>query len=155
MYRLLSNPFYAGIILWNGQSYPGKHEPIVLIDEFRMVRRLIDRPNRPRPKRHAFTFRGMIRCGACGLRVTAERKVKRSGRQYTYYHCARPRLRQKCAEPSIEAQELERHATIYFHRSQHRGLGNRELAVDRERLMAIALLSHSTFVSRLATLPLA
>lgn len=108
MYRLLSNPFYAGIILWNGQSYPGKHEPIVLIDEFRMVRRLIDRPNRPRPKRHAFTFRGMIRCGACGLRVTAERKVKRSGRQYTYYHCARPRLRQKCAEPSIEAQELER-----------------------------------------------
>lgn len=99
MYRLLSNPFYAGSIIWNGQTYPGKHEPIVSIDESRMVRRLIDRPNRPRPKHHAFTFGGMMRCGACGLGVTAERKVKRSGRQYTYYHCTRPRLRQSPCRP--------------------------------------------------------
>src|SRR6266849_2081549 len=27
MYRILGNPFYAGLILWEGQIYPGKHEP--------------------------------------------------------------------------------------------------------------------------------
>jgi hypothetical protein len=30
------------------------------------------RPGRPRPQKHRFAFTGMIRCGSCGLRVTAE-----------------------------------------------------------------------------------
>lgn len=108
VYQILSNPFYAGMIVWDGQTYPGKHEPVLSIDEFRSVRRLLDRPNRPRAKHHTFAFTGMIRCGACGLGVTAEHKINRYGRHYIYYHCSRPRLDQKCSEPSIELRELER-----------------------------------------------
>jgi site-specific DNA recombinase len=44
VYKILSNPFYAGIIYWNGQTYPGKHEPVVTIAEFDKVRSLLDRP---------------------------------------------------------------------------------------------------------------
>jgi len=108
VYRLLTNPFYAGIIIWGGQTYPGKHEPIVTIDEFERVRSLLQRPGRIRPQRHVFPFTGMIRCGSCGLAVTAEHKYKPSGRHYIYYHCTKRRLGPRCPEPSIEGRSLER-----------------------------------------------
>lgn len=107
IYKILSNPFYAGIIVWNAQTYPGKHEPIVSINEFRSVRQLLDRPGRPRPQRHSFAFTGMIRCGGCGLQITAEHKFNRYGSHYVYYHCSRPSLSEKCTEPSVELQSLE------------------------------------------------
>jgi len=50
----------------------------------------------------------MMRCGACGLGITAEHKFNRYRRHYIYYHCSRPRLDQKCSEPSIELHDLER-----------------------------------------------
>ena len=115
VYKILSNPFYAGIIVWNGQTHPGRHEPLVSIDEFRMVRHLLDRPGRPKPQRHSFAFTGMIRCGGCGLQVTAERKINRYGSRYVYYHCSKPRLNGKCTEPSVELQSLEQQIVAFLH----------------------------------------
>jgi site-specific DNA recombinase len=110
VYKILGNPFYAGVIVWNGQTYPGKHEPVISIDDFQLVRRLLERRNRPRAKHYVFAFTGMIRCWACGLGITAEHKFNRYGRHYVYYHCSRPRLdrNRKCSEPSIELRDLER-----------------------------------------------
>jgi DNA invertase Pin-like site-specific DNA recombinase len=107
IYKILSNPFYAGIIVWGGQTYPGRHEPIITIDELARVRELLQRPGPARPQRHAFAFTGMIRCGSCGLAVTAEHKYKPSGRHYIYYHCTKRRLGPRCAESSVEARSLE------------------------------------------------
>ena len=101
-YKIFTNPFYAGIIVWNGQTYPGKHEPVVNLDEFKRVQKLIERPGRSRPQRQVFAFTGMIHCGACGLMVTAEQKVNRFGSRYTYYHCTKRRLVPLCRQPSIE-----------------------------------------------------
>ena len=107
IYKILSNPFYAGIIVWGGQTYPGRHESVITIDEFERVRALLQRPGPARPQRHAFAFTGMIRCGSCGLAVTAEHKFKPSGRHYIYYHCTKRRLGPRCAESSVEARSLE------------------------------------------------
>jgi hypothetical protein len=107
IYKILSNPFYAGIIVWGGQTYPGRHEPVITIDEFERVRVLFQRPGPARPQRHAFAFTGMIRCGSCGLAVTAEHKYKPSGRHYIYYHCTKRRLGPRCVESSVEARSLE------------------------------------------------
>jgi site-specific DNA recombinase len=107
MYKILSNPFYAGIIVWAGQRFPGKHEPVVSIDEFERVQRLLGRPGRPQPKKQRFAFTGMMRCGDCGLMITAENKVNRHGYRYTYYHCTKRRLVPKCPQPCIEVRALE------------------------------------------------
>jgi len=114
IYKILSNPFYAGIIVWGGQSYPGKHEPIVSIDEFERVRRLLQRPGSPRPQRHAFAYTGMIRCGTCGLRITAEHKTNRYGSHYTYYHCTKRNLGPRCTEPSVELRALEQQVETFI-----------------------------------------
>ena len=114
VYKILSNPFYAGVICWNGQTYPGKHEPVISIDEFQAVRTLLERPGQQRPQRYSFAFTGMIRCGGCGLSVTAEHKRNRYGRRYVYYHCSRPRLGQRCAEPCIELRSLEQQIETFL-----------------------------------------
>ena len=49
----------------------------------------------------------MIRCGSCGLWVTAEHKLNRQGHRYLYYHCSKRRLGPRCSEPSIELRNLE------------------------------------------------
>lgn len=107
VYRILTNPFYAGVIEWGGQKYPGKHEQILSLDEFLKVQQLLGRTDRPRRQRHMFAFTGLIRCGDCGLMVTAEHKVNRFGSRYLYYHCSKRRLGPRCLQPSVDIRSLE------------------------------------------------
>ncbi len=107
VYRIFTNPFYAGVIEWGGQTFPGKHQAVVTLDEFARVRGLLRRPGRPRPQKYTFAFTGMIRCAACGRSVTAEHKINRYGSRYLYYHCSRSGLGPQCKEPSVELQSLE------------------------------------------------
>lgn len=106
-YKILGNPFYAGVITWKGVTYPGKHEPLLTPDEFERIQRLLGRAGRPRPQTREFAYTGLLRCGECGLSVTAEVKTKPSGRQYVYYHCTRRRRDYLCRQPVIAAQDLE------------------------------------------------
>lgn len=106
IYRIFGNPFYAGLIMWGGQVYQGKHEPVITLDEFERVQELLGRPGRPRPRTLRFAFTGMMRCGACRLMITAEDKWKR-GKRYTYYHCTKRRLEPRCLEPSVDLHGLE------------------------------------------------
>jgi site-specific DNA recombinase len=107
VHHILTNPFYAGVIVGDGKTYPGRHQPAVTLDEFEAVQRLLRRPVSERPKRHAFAYTGLIRCGGCGHGVTAEHKVNRQGHRYVYYHCSRPKFGPPCREPSIEVKALE------------------------------------------------
>jgi len=107
VYRILTNPFYAGVIPWEGKTYPGKHIPMVTLAEFERVQELLGRPGRPRRQRHEFPFTGMIRCGECGFMVTAEHKRNRYGYPYTYYHCSWRRPDYRCHQPSLQEAKLE------------------------------------------------
>ncbi len=106
IYRILGNRFYTGDIVWNGQTFPGKHEPMVTLDEFERVQALLGRPSRPRPRIKRFAYTGMMRCGRCGLMITAENKQKRE-KTYTYYHCTKRRLTPRCPEPYVPLARLE------------------------------------------------
>jgi DNA invertase Pin-like site-specific DNA recombinase len=105
-YRILTNRFYAGILESEGKIFPGKHQPLVTMDEFEQVQRLLGRPGVPR-KTRSFSFTGMIRCGECGFSVTGEEKINRYGQQFIYYHCTKRRHDFKCQQPYIPLEELE------------------------------------------------
>ena len=106
VYRILCNPFYAGYVLWNGNMTAGAHEPVISRSEYQKVRRLLGMSTDTRMRTHSHRFRGLFTCGACGKAVTAERKTKPSGRQYTYYHCTRVHTTERCTQPSVEEKPL-------------------------------------------------
>ena len=111
IYKMFTDPFYCGMIRYNGQLYPGKHDPMVTVEEFDRVQIMLGRKGKPRPKTHNFPFRGMIRCGECNCFITAEEKYKltKSGvHHYIYHHCTKRKQATKCSQPSIREEELER-----------------------------------------------
>ncbi|MDO8875555.1 MAG: recombinase family protein [Pseudolabrys sp.] len=107
MYKILTNPFYAGVLVWNGRTYPGAHEPVVSLEEFERVQGMLRRVEKPRPHTRSFAFTGMIRCGECGFLVTAEEQINRHGSHYTYYHCTKRRTDYSCRQPYLSKANLE------------------------------------------------
>ena len=112
IYKLFTNIFYTGNILYSGVQYEGKHEKMVSLEEYDRVQFLLGRKGKPRPKTHKFAFTGFIRCGECGCLVTAETKTKLiqcTGelKDYTYYHCTHKKTVAKCKQKSMKDDDLE------------------------------------------------
>jgi len=114
VHRVLTNPFYAGLFVWEGKLVQGQHDPVVTLDEFKAVQAVVRRQRNSRRQRHAFAFTGLIRCGGCGRSVTAQWNVNRYGYRYAYYHCSRSGIGPACRQPSIRAEELERQLTEWL-----------------------------------------
>lgn len=114
IYKILGSPFYCGTIVWRGETFPGRQVPMLSADQFFRVQLMLGRTSRPRPSRHVFAFTGLIRCGSCGLMITAERKINKYGSRYVYYHCTKRGFGPKCSERSIEERALERQFAYFL-----------------------------------------
>jgi DNA invertase Pin-like site-specific DNA recombinase len=82
--HILKHQFYAGTMLWNKKEYPHRYPPIITQTLFEQVQQVKKNFNK-KPAKYAglpYIYRGLIRCGECGLAVTPE---KHKG--YIYYHC--------------------------------------------------------------------
>jgi DNA invertase Pin-like site-specific DNA recombinase len=102
LYKLLRNPFYKGIMPWNGGLYPGKYEALVEESTWQRVQALLDSHLKPKNTKHDFPYRGVLTCGHCGCVITAEIKKDR----YVYYHCTNGRG--KCDNKWVNESELEK-----------------------------------------------
>jgi len=118
IYRMLTNPFYAGQLVHANEWYPGKHEPMVTLAEFERAQVLLGRPGRPRSKKREFPYTGLIRCETCDASITAEEKTNRYGSRYVYYHCTRKKRTMLCKERCVEERDLEEQM-IRFLKSIH------------------------------------
>ncbi|TSC85480.1 MAG: Resolvase protein [Microgenomates group bacterium Gr01-1014_16] len=110
---MLTNPFYYGHFRFNGETYPGRHEPIVskkLFDRVQEVLKIRGRPQKqatdPRP------LTGLVKCGECGMMITGEVKTKHYKNTnrtayYTYYHCTKKSKRHTCRQSPIRADDLD------------------------------------------------
>jgi site-specific DNA recombinase len=140
IYKIFTKPFYFGRFEYpagSGKWYQGKHEPMITEAEYDRVQTMLGRNGNPRPQRNFdFPFTGLIRCGECGLMVTAEEKHQvRCGNckfkfayrahnacprckttiekmvnplflHYTYYHCSKSQ-RPICPQKCVTGKELE------------------------------------------------
>jgi len=104
-YRMLHSVFYAGRFSREGALYEGQHSALVTMEEWERVQALLAREARYRKHAHAYT--GMIRCGRCGSRITAEVSKGQSGKgHYVYYHCTN--RHGVCDKKGVTEKELER-----------------------------------------------
>ena len=95
--------FYAGLFVRAGELHQGAHKPMVTLEEFLLVQKLVRRETMGKLGKSGelglpfrigardLPFTGMIRCAKCGSQVTASIKTKPSGKSYTYYHCSNSR----------------------------------------------------------------
>src|ERR1043166_408545 len=82
--RLLSNPFYMGVIRIKktGATYLGIHEALVSKDLFDRVQRIRLGKYVSRPQIHSFLFTRLIACKHCNYNLTAEQH-----KGHVYYRC--------------------------------------------------------------------
>ena len=104
---MLQNPFYYGIIRYNGEFYNGKHEPIITKKLFDECQEAMKRKSKPQKVdgMKFFLYRGFFHCGECGFTITADRKIKKSGKQYVYYYCTKKNPNHICSQNVFTREE--------------------------------------------------
>ena len=85
-YRMLHSVFYTGNFVRSGGIHPGRHPAMVTQDEWERVQERLAEHGDTRPRKRPYAYTGLIRCGRCGCRVTAEISKSR-----IYYHCTNGR----------------------------------------------------------------
>ena len=102
--RVLNNPFYYGHFRYNGEVHVGSHKPKKLFDQ---IQEALITNGKPRKKRgeKGLLYKGFAVCGECGYAVTAERKIKKSGRMYHYYHCTFKSKDHTCSQTRFLREE--------------------------------------------------
>ena len=102
LHRLLKNPIYCGMFQWNGQTHAGTHEPIVskrLFDEVQQI--LSPAQFVRRTESWKYTYRGLMVCGECGLKITAEKQ-----KGHVYYRCTKTFGTHRCSQPYLREEKL-------------------------------------------------
>lgn len=67
--QILLRKSNTGVIVYRGESYPGRHEPLVDKQTFERVRRRLQRPDKPRAASSNKLLTGLLVCGHCGAKM--------------------------------------------------------------------------------------
>ncbi len=118
--KMLHNPYYMGIVAWNGKRYPGKHDRLVSEDTFDHVQALlaVARVSGERPQVHEHYLRGTVVCDECLGRLLFGRHRGRGGRQYDYFCCNNRTVRRrktKCSSGHSSVPTVEDHIDEHYH----------------------------------------
>jgi site-specific DNA recombinase len=106
---MLANPFYIGIVEWDGARYPGRHRPLVSKNLFERCQDVLKAHNKAgvRQRRHDHYLKGFLYCGQCGNRLS----LTLAKGTYLYFYCLGQKnsLRHKtnCTQPYVIACNAE------------------------------------------------
>jgi len=105
--ELLANPFYLGVVQWDGIRYSGQHKSLIpqsLFDRVQETLRARDVAG-VRQRRHEHYLKGLLFCGECGRRLS----LTLAKRRYLYFYCLGQRgaARTGCRQPYILAGDAE------------------------------------------------
>ena len=141
LYRVLTNPYYAGVIRYKGALHPGAHEPIVEPALFDQVQSLLKARNAhaTRHVQHAHHLKGMLHCGTCGSRMLLDFATNPRGTTYAYFVCSgRATKKTTCTRRAVPVQVAERlveysYANITISEDDYRQLASEVDAAFDER----------------------
>ena len=103
VHKILQNVFYIGLMKYKGEIHEATHEPLISKKLFDKVQKIMREKGKPQKvKKHNFAFLGLMKC-PCSAAITAEKKIKPSGREYVYYRCTKKKG--PCQEKHFLRQE--------------------------------------------------
>jgi site-specific DNA recombinase len=111
VYKTFTNPFYYGEFNFGGESFEGKHEPMITPEEYDLTQSILKKAGKPRPKHKRLPFTGIVKCGECGGMITAEekfKKIKSTGeiKRYLYHRCTRNKSHIPCNQKAINHEDF-------------------------------------------------
>ena len=111
LYKLLTNPYYAGVIRYKGALHPGAHAPLIEPALFDQVQSLLKARNArmTRHVQHAHHLKGLLHCGSCGSRMLLDFATNPRGTTYAYFICSgRAAKKTTCTRRAVPVQVAER-----------------------------------------------
>ena len=134
---LLHNPYYRGVVSYQGVEYPGRHQALVDDETWYKVQTVLSAHyNGERRRVHHHHLKTTVRCGQCGSRLIIQNTKSKRGVVYPYFVCSyRQRQRDGCRFKAVlidevEAKVAELYRTIRItpaQRSRIAALAQREL----------------------------
>ena len=115
---ILRNPYYRGIVTYQGIQYPGKHQPLIDDATWNRVQTVLNQHRHGERQRiHNHHLKTTIRCGQCGGRLIIHNAKARNGQIYPYFVCSyRQRHRTECSFKAVLIDEVDaRIADLYHH----------------------------------------
>ncbi len=100
LHKLLNNRIYIGYFEWRGESYKGKHQPIISPQLFENCQAVMHGYNKGKYRKHDIAFRRMLTCAHDNSTVTAELKKGK----YVYYRCSG--YHGKCELPRFKEEQI-------------------------------------------------
>ena len=112
---LLRNPYYKGVISFQGVEYAGAHEPLVDAATWQTVQDILTaHTNGERQRMHNHHLKSTIVCGLCGARLLVQHATSRASGTYHYFVCARRHRVHDCTFKAVLIDEVEaRVAELY------------------------------------------
>ena len=98
LYKLLKNPLYKGLFLYDGIMYQGKQPPIVSNALYDAVQKSFERENKQKVASVNLLYGGLMHCGDCGCTIVGEIKKNK----YIYYHCNFGKGKDKCSQSTLK-----------------------------------------------------
>ncbi len=109
LHKILTNPYYQGIVTFRGVTYPGTHEPLTDPETFDRVQTVLaaNKATGDRPQKYDHYLKGTLFC-SCGAKLMYERPRNRHGTSYEYFTCAGRRLkRNACQRAALLVDRVE------------------------------------------------
>ena len=102
---MVKNPFYYGVMRYDGKQYPHKYKPIITKELFDLVQKVNDERNTDdhskTDTKQTFTFSGILKCATCGCSISSYYK-----KGHVYMRCTKAKQDVHCEQPHVSEAEL-------------------------------------------------
>lgn len=107
--KILINPYYKGLVYFQGILYPGKQIPLADEKTWQQVQDVLaSHICGERTRKHPHFLKSTVYCGSCGSRLLIQQAKSHSGDIYPYFVCAsRHNKHSNCQQKAVLIEEIE------------------------------------------------
>ena len=127
LHRILRNPYYIGVVEFQGVQYEGKHPKLITPELFERVQQVLTAHSHAGEQqwKHEHYLNGTVYRGLCGRRLIFTKCTGRRGGKYDYFVCGARHEGGSCALPYLSALRVEVDVAEYY---------LRQIRLDAERV---------------------
>jgi hypothetical protein len=121
VHKMLRNPYYMGVVPYQGVYHEGHHEPLVSTETWLRVQDVLSahRNAGEKERKHPHYLKGTIFCGKCGNRLIYSKNRGKMGEEYEYFICGNHHKHVRaCQTRYIRLSSIEAGVDEFYNRLQ-------------------------------------